>query len=117
MEEWTEQNSEHVLCYIMREIPREELFVDELTPAICDHTEKPLDENDEYVERVFEPSGFERKKKLKVTSEVDYIFYDGDVAELRHGCIAQKDGNCYIIDSHDGIEVKVPARYVMSHTA
>ena len=114
LEKWTEQNRKHVLCYIMREIPKEELFVDELTPAICGHTEKPLDENEEYVEHVFEPSGFERKKKFKEGSEVDYIFYDGNVAELRHGGIAKEEEICYIInDSKDGIDVKVPSRYVM----
>lgn len=115
LEKWTEQNREHVLCYIMREIPKEEMFVDELTPAICGHTEKPLDENEEYVEHVFEPSGFERKKKFKVGDEVDYIFYDGNVAELRHGGIVKEEETCYIInDSKDGIEVKVPARYVIN---
>ena len=114
LEKWTEQNREHVLCYIMREIPKEELFVDELTPAICGHTEKPLDENEEYVERVFEPSGFERKKKFKVGDEVDYIYYDGDVAELRHGGIAKIEDTCCIInDSKDGIKVKVPTRYII----
>ena len=115
LEKWTEQNRKHVLCYIMREIPKEELFVDELTPAICGHTEKPLDENEEYVEHVFEPSGFERKKKFKEGSEVDYIFYDGNVAELRHGGIAKEEEICYIInDSKDGIDVKVPSRYVIN---
>lgn len=117
LEKWTEQNREYVICYIMREVPREGLFIDELTPAICGQTDKPLDEDDEYEEHVFEPSGFERKKNFKVGDEVDYIYYDGDVAELRNGCIAKKDGNCYIIDSKDGIEVKVPTRYVMPHTA
>ena len=63
---------------------------------------------------MFEPSGFERKKKFKVGDEVDYIYYDGDVAELRHGGIAKIEDTCCIInDSKDGIKVKVPTRYII----
>ena len=127
MEKWTEQNREHLLCYIIREVPREKAFRDELSPSFCCCPDEPYIEESDYKEYVYLPSGLKRKFHFKVGDMVEYIYHDVDVTAMKWGCIAKlpsrKDNSILILDSKRSVEglskkaiieccVKVPARYV-----
>ena len=117
MQKWTEQNREHLLCYIVKEIPREKAFRDELASAFCHWPDEPYIEDDEFKEFVYMPSGFRRK----------HHYHDNDVTSLKWGCIAKlpskRDPSVLILDAKktwEGLSkeayiassVKVPMRYV-----
>ena len=129
IQKWTEQNREHLLCYIIREIPREKAFRDGLAHSFCNYPEEPYIEESDYKEYVYMPSGFRRKYHFKEGDIVEYIYHDGDVTALKWGCIAKlpdkEDKSILILDGKrtmDGISketyiyccVKVPERYVFS---
>lgn len=127
MQKWTEHNREHLLCYIVKEIPREKAFRDEPASAFCHWPDDPYIEDDEFKEFVYMPSGFRRKHHFSVGDWVEYIYHDNDVTSLKWGCIAKlpskRDPSVLILDGKktwEGLSkkgyiacsVKVPMRYV-----
>ena len=127
MRRWTEQNREHLLCYIIQEIPWRKAFRDEPASSLCGWPDEPYLEESDYQEYVYMPSGYRRKHHFEVGDLVEYIYHDADVTLLRWGCIAQlpgkKDQGVLIIDGRktwEGLSkktfvensVKVPLRYV-----
>jgi len=127
MQKWTEHNREHLLCYIVKEIPREKAFRDEPASAFCHWPDEPYIEDDEFKEFVYMPSGFRRKHHFSVGDWVEYIYHDNDVTSLKWGCIAKlpskRDPSVLILDGKktwEGLSkkgyiacsVKVPMRYV-----
>jgi hypothetical protein len=127
MQKWTEQNREHLLCYIIREIPKEKVFRDELESSLCGWPDEPYIEDREYLENVYMPSGYKRKHHFEVGDLVEYIYHDEDMTTLKWGCIAKlpnkKDTGVLILDGKTTWErlskkafiannVKVPLRYV-----
>jgi hypothetical protein len=127
MQKWTEQNREHLLCYIIREIPKEKEFRDELESSLCGWPDEPYVEDGEFKENVYMPSGYKRKHHFEVGDLVEYIYHDADVTALKWGCIAKlpnkKDCGMLILDGKktwEGLSkkafaessVKVPLRYV-----
>jgi hypothetical protein len=127
MQQWTEQNREHLLCYIIREIPWKKAFRDEPAYTFCCRPDEPYLEENDYKEYVYLPSGLKRKFHFKVGDMVEYIYHDVDVTAMKWGCIAKlpskKDNSILILDSKRSVEglsqkayidccVKVPARYV-----
>ena len=64
-----------------------------------------------FKEFVYMPSGFQRKHHFNVGDKVQYIFYDGSIAILRQGFIAQLPSeNASGILMSDGY--MVPERYL-----
>ena len=127
MRRWTEQNREHLLCYIIQEIPWRKAFRDEPASSLCGWPDEPYLEESDYQEYVYMPSGYRRKHHFEVGDLVEYIYHDADVTLLRWGCIAQLSGKndqgVLIINSRKKCEglskktfvensVKVPLRYV-----
>ena len=127
MQQWTEQNREHLLCYIIREIPWKKAFRDEPAYTFWGRPDEPYLEENDYKEYVYLPSGLKRKFHFKVGDMVEYIYHDVDVTAMKWGCIAKlpskKDNSILILDSKRSVEglsqkayidccVKVPARYV-----
>ena len=127
MRRWTEQNREHLLCYIIQEIPWRKAFRDEPVSSLCGWPEEPYLEESDYQEYVYMPSGYKRKHHFEVGDLVEYIYHDADVTLLRWGCIAKlpgkKDQGVLIINGRkkwEGLSkktfvensVKVPLRYV-----
>ena len=127
MQKWTEHNREHLLCYIIQEIPWGKAFRDEPASSLCGWPEEPYLEESDYQEYVYMPSGYSRKQHFKVGDIVEYIYHDSDMTTLRWGCIAKlpgkKDQGVLIINSRKQCEglskktfvencVKVPLRYV-----
>jgi hypothetical protein len=127
IQKWTEQNREHLLCYIVKEIPRGKAFRDEPASAFCHWPDEPYIEDDEFKEFVYMPSGFRRKHHFNVGDWVEYIYHGNDVTSLKWGCIAKlpskRDPSVLILDGKktwEGLSkeayiassVKVPVRYV-----
>ena len=127
MRRWTEQNREHLLCYIIQEIPWRKAFRDEPASSLCGWPDEPYLEESDYQEYVYMPSGYRRKHHFEVGDLVEYIYHDADVTLLRWGCIAKlpgkNDQGVLIIDGrtkYQGLSkkafiehcVKVPLRYV-----
>ena len=127
MQKWTEQNRERLLCYIIREIPREKAFRDEPASALCGWPNEPYIEDNDDKEYIYMPSGLQRKHHFEVGDLVEYIYHDTDVTTLKWGCIAKlpskKDKSILIINGRkkwEGLSkktyidncVKVPLRYV-----
>ena len=127
MRRWTEQNREHLLCYIIQEIPWRKAFRDEPASSLCGWPDEPYLEESDYQEYVYMPSGYRRKHHFEVGDLVEYIYHDADVTLLRWGCIAKlpgkKDQGVLIIDGRTQYQdlskkafiehcVKVPLRYV-----
>ena len=127
MQKWTEHNREHLLCYIVKEIPREKAFRDEPASAFCHWPDEPYIEDDEFKEFVYMPSGFKRNHHFNVGDWVEFIYHDNDVTSLKWGCIAKlpskRDPSVLILDgkktweglskkAYIACSVKVPMRYV-----
>ena len=127
IQKWTEQNREHLLCYIVKEIPREKAFRDEPASAFCHWPDEPYIEDNDFKEFVYMPSGFQQKHRFNVGDLIEYIYHDRNVTTLKWGCIAKlpskKDPSVLILDGKktwEGLSkeayiascVKVPMRYV-----
>ena len=127
IQKWTEQNREHLLCYIVKEIPREKAFRDEPASAFCHWLDEPYIEDNDFKEFVYMPSGFQQKHRFNVGDLIEYIYHDRNVTTLKWGCIAKlpskKDPSVLILDGKktwEGLSkeayiascVKVPMRYV-----
>lgn len=107
---WTLNNKEHLLCYIIRTVPRCNAYQDEFVKAVSATIDETLLDDLNYKEEVYMPSGFKRKHHFNVGDEVQYIFYDGKNATLRKSCIAELTNNDRGILMREGHIV--PERYV-----
>lgn len=109
MLDWTLNNRDHLLCYIIRVVPRGDVFNDEMVKAVG--SSDPFIDDLRFKEIVYMPSGFQRRQHFNVGDNVQYIFYDGSIAILRKGFITQlpSENNSGILVS-DGC--MVPERYV-----
>lgn len=109
--DWTTNNREHLLCYVIRIVPRGEPFSDDFVKAA------PFEAVEQFVddminkEFVYLPTGFRREQNFNVGDNVKYICFDGTNLVLRNSCISQLDSNeSYGICMSDGFQV--PERYV-----
>ena len=109
MLDWTLNNRDHLLCYIIRVAPRGEPFNDEKVKAVA--SSSPFIDDLRFKEFVYMPSGFQCKQHFNVGDNVQYIFYDGSTAILRKSSIVQLPSeNTPGIILTDGY--MVPERYV-----
>jgi hypothetical protein len=108
MLDWTLNNREHLLCYIIRVVPRCDVFIDEMVKAVG--LSDPFIDALRFNEFVYMPSGFQRKQHFNVGDNVQYIFYDGKTATLRTSNIEELTNNDRGILMSDGYIV--PERYV-----
>jgi hypothetical protein len=118
MEKWTEHGRRNLLCFVIRELPREREYKDEFKVTTDSHTE-PIIDADGLTEYIFMPTGFERKFTFKEGDAVEYIYYDGEVQALKTGRIAKaplSDEEFYSIQSLETSTVvecvMVPSHYV-----
>lgn len=111
--DWSTNNREHLLCYVLRIVPRGEQFSDDFVKVAH------FGEGEQYVddmmskEFVYMPTGFRRKQNFNIGDKVKYICFAGNYLTLRNSCISQlqtKDSNG--ICMCDGCQV--PARYVFT---
>ena len=108
--DWTTNNREHLLCYVIRIVPRGEQFSDGFVKAARFELGEQFVDDMMSKEFVYLPTGFRREQNFNVGDEVKYICFDGTNLVLRNSCISQLDSNeSYGICMSDGF--LVPARY------
>jgi hypothetical protein len=117
MEKWTEHGRRNLLCFVIRELPREREYKDEFKVATDSSTEAIID-TDGVGEYIYMPTGFERKFTFKEGDAIEYIYYDGEVQALKTGRIAKTplpDEEFYSIQSLGTTTeqcIMVPSHYV-----
>lgn len=113
MLDWTSNNRKHVLCYIIRKVPRCKPFYDDFVKAVQYWEEEQLVDNLYNSEYVYMSTGFQRKQNYKVGDEVQYICNDGKNTVLKRSSITQlptsNDSSISLLDGS-----RVPTRYVFS---
>lgn len=108
--DWTTNNRERLLCYVLRIVPRGEQFLDDFVKVAHYEEGEQLVDDMMSKEFVYMPTGFRRKQNFNIGDEVKYICFDGTNLVLRNSCISQLDSNeSYGICMSDGF--LVPARY------
>lgn len=111
--DWTTNNREHLLCFVIRIVPRGEPFSDDFVKAA------PFEAGEQFVddmiskEFVYLPTGFRREQNFNVGDDVKYICFNGSRLTLHNSSISllatkESDGICM----KDGFQV--PARYVFT---
>ena len=111
--DWTTNNRERLLCYVLRIVPRGEQFLDDFVKVAHYEEGEQLVDDMMSKEFVYMPTGFRRKQNFNIGDEVKYICFAGNYLTLRNSCISQlqtKDSNG--ICMCDGCQV--PARYVFT---
>jgi hypothetical protein len=117
MEKWTEHGRRNLLCFVIRELPREREYKDEFKVATDSSTEAIID-TDGVGEYIYMPTGFERKFTFKEGDAIEFIYYDGEVQALKTGRIAKTplpDEEFYSIQSLGTTTeqcIMVPSHYV-----
>jgi hypothetical protein len=120
MRKWTEHGRRNLVCYIIRQLPREAEYRDEFEITKYDSSNEEIEDN-ALVEHVYQYSAYKRKLTFKEGDMVEYIFYDGETQTLKKGRVAKApaDETNYIIieDQHSEqdaktVYVRVPSRYV-----
>jgi len=112
--DWTTNNRERLLCYVLRIVPRGEQFLDDFVKVAHYEEGEQLVDDMMSKEFVYMPTGFRRKQNFNIGDEVKYICFDGSILTLRNSCISQwqtkeSNGICMC----DGCQV--PARYVFTN--
>lgn len=109
--DWTTNNKEHLLCYVVRIVPRCEQFSDDFVKVTHYEVGEQFVDDMMSKEFVYLPTGFRREQNFNVGDEVKYICFDGTNHILRNSSISQLGS-----DESDGICMKdgfqVPERYV-----
>ena len=109
--DWTTNHREHLLCYVIRRVPRGEQFSDDFVKAARFEVGEQFVDDMMSKEFVYLPTGFRRKQNFNVGDEVKYICFDGDCLTLRNSSISQLSSN-----ESNGIcmsdDFQVPERYV-----
>lgn len=107
---WSTNNRERLLCYVLRIVPRGEPFSDDFVKAAHYGEGEQFVDDTISKEFVYMPTGFRLKQNFNIGDEVKYICFDGTNLVLRNSCISQLDSNeSYGICMSDGF--LVPARY------
>ena len=107
---WSTNNRERLLCYVLRIVPRGEPFSDDFVKAAHYGEGEQFVDDTISKEFVYMPTGFRLKQNFNIGDEVKYICSDGTNLVLRNSCISQLDSNeSYGICMSDGF--LVPARY------
>lgn len=109
--DWTTNHREHLLCYVIRRVPRGEQFSDDFVKAARFEVGEQFVDDMMSKEFVYLPTGFRRKQNFNVGDEVKYICFDGGCLTLRNSSISQLSTN-----ESNGIcmsdDFQVPERYV-----
>lgn len=109
--DWTTNHREHLLCYVIRRVPRGEQFSDDFVKAARFEVGEQFVDDMMSKEFVYLPTGFRRKQNFNVGDEVKYICFDGGCLTLRNSSISQLSSN-----ESNGIcmsdDFQVPERYV-----
>lgn len=105
-----------MLCFAIRELPREREYKDEFKVTTDSHTE-PIIDADGLTEYIYMPTGFERKFTFKEGDAVEYIYYDGETRMLKKGRIVKTHSSDEGYPSIQSLEpseqcVMVPSQYV-----
>lgn len=111
--DWTTNNRERLLCYVLRIVPRGEQFLDDFVKVAHYEEGEQLVDDMMSKEFVYMPTGFRQKQNFNIGDEVKYICFDGSSLTLHNSSIsllATKESNG--ICMKDGFQV--PARYVFS---
>jgi hypothetical protein len=106
--DWSTNNRMHLLCYIMRIVPRRKQFSDDFVKVA---EGEPLSDDMICREFVYQPTGFQRKFNFNIGDEVRYICFDGRALTLQYSRITQLPTiERNFISLSDGN--LVPSRYV-----
>lgn len=109
--DWSTNNREHLLCFIMRLVPKRERFYDDFVKAAQHKEGEHLVDDMICKEFVYQPTGFQRKFNFCVGDEVRYICFDGRALTLQYSRITQLPTiERNFISLSDGN--LVPSRYV-----
>lgn len=111
--DWTTNNRERLLCYVLRIVPIGEQFLDDFVKVAHYEEGEQLVDDMMSKEFVYMPTGFRQKQNFNIGDEVKYICFDGSSLTLHNSSIsllATKESNG--ICMKDGFQV--PARYVFS---
>ena len=111
--DWTTNNRERLLCYVMRIVPRGEQFSDDFVKAARYEVGEQFVDDMMRKEFVYLPTGFRREQNFNVGDEVNYICFDGSSLTLHNSSISllatkEIDGICM----KDGFQI--PERYVFT---
>lgn len=111
--DWSTNNRKHLLCYIMRIVPRRKQFSDDFVKV----AEGELLSDDMICsEFVYQSTGFQRKFSFNIGDEVRYICFDGRTLTLQYSRITQLPTiERNFISLSDGN--LVPSRYVFPFNA
>lgn len=111
--DWSTNNRMHLLCYIMRIVPRRKQFSDDFVKV----AEGELLSDDMICsEFVYQSTGFQRKFSFNIGDEVRYICFDGRTLTLQYSRITQLPTiERNFISLSDGN--LVPSRYVFPFNA
>ncbi|MBR6979377.1 MAG: hypothetical protein IKH88_06035 [Prevotella sp.] len=125
MMRWTTHQTDELLCFIIRKLPLEKAYCDDLCFYDRDF-DKPWLETGGVEEHVYTPGGFEKKPCFQKGDLVEYILHDENITLLSKGVVDKtptEDEDCYVIlDNETSIDisgpawfdcaVRVPSRYV-----
>ena len=125
MMRWTTHQTDELLCFIIRKLPFEKAYYDDLCFYDRDF-DKPWKETGGVEEHVYSPSGFEKKPCFQKGDLVEYILHDENITLLSKGVVDKAptdDEDCYVIlDDETSTDisgpalfdcaVRVPSRYV-----
>ena len=125
MMRWTTHQTDELLCFIIRKLPFEKAYYDDLCFYDRDF-DKPWKETGGVEEHVYSPSGFEKKPCFQKGDLVEYILHDENITLLSKGVVDKAptdDEDCYVIlDNETSTDisgpawfdcaVRVPSRYV-----
>jgi len=109
--DWSTNNRKHLLCFIMRLLPKRERFYDDFVKAAQHKEGEHLVDDMICKEFVYQPTGFQRKFNFNIGDEVRYICFDGRALTLQYSRITQLPTiERNFISLSDGN--LVPSRYV-----
>ena len=125
MMRWTTHQTDELLCFIIRKLPLEKAYCDDLCFYDRDF-DKPWLETGGVEEHVYTPGGFEKKPCFQKGDLVEYILHDENITLLSKGVVDKtptEDEDCYVIlDNETSTDisgpawfdcaVRVPSRYV-----
>ena len=114
--DWSTNNREHLLCYVMRLVPKREQFYDDFVKVAQHREGEHLVDDMICKEFVYQPTGFQRNFNFNIGDEVRYICFDGRTLTLQYSRITQLPTiERNFISLSDGN--LVPSRYVFPFNA
>ena len=114
MMRWTTHQTDELLCFIIRKLPLEKAYYDDLCFYDRDF-DKPWQETGGVEEYVYTPGGFEKKPCFQKGDLVEYILHDENITLLSKGVVDKTptdDADCYVIlDNETSTDISVAAWY------